>query len=228
MMVASRRASSIVRPCPLARSPAPSVGLTHYAIEMGFRMGAPAQRPAMLVTVEEFLEMRLPDGKSELVRGEVRVTPPPGGPHGTAAANLFLGLGSYVRTNDLGRVFGDGLGYELIQLPETVRVPDLSFVRGDRLPGGGIGPGLLKLAPDLAVEVLSPSERASELEEKLDDYARAGTPLMWVVDPGRRTVMIIATAAPVQWLREGDTLDGGDIVPGFVCPVSEIFEGIAR
>jgi Uma2 family endonuclease len=104
----------------------------------------------------------------------------------------------------------------------------VSFVRTERLPEQGIGPGLLKLAPDLAVEVLSPSETASDLEEKLDDYMISGTPLMWVVDPVRRTVMIVSVDAPVRWLRDGDTLDGGRVITGFACPVSAIFEGIAR
>ena len=83
------------------------------------------------------------------------------------------------------------------------------------------------MAPDLAVEVLSPSERASELEEKLDDYRAAGTPLIWVIDPDRRTVMIVSRAAPLRWIRAQDTLDGGDVLPGFQCRVAELFEGLA-
>jgi Uma2 family endonuclease len=75
---------------------------------------------------------------------------------------------------------------------------------------------------------LSPSESASELEEKLDDYRSCGTPLIWVVDPVRRTVMIVASDAPVRWLREGDTLDAVNVIPGFRCAVEELFEGIAR
>jgi Uma2 family endonuclease len=191
-------------------------------------MVLPAPRDATVVTVDEFLTLDLPDGKAELVRGEVRVTPPPGAPHGVAAVNLLFALETHVRANGFGRVFGDSFGYELIRLPHTVRVPDVSFVGAGRLPKEGIGPGLLKLAPDLAIEVLSPSESASALEEKLDDYAFAGTPLVWVVDPKRRTVMIVATNAPVRWLREGDMLDGGEVIPGFACAVAEIFEGIAR
>jgi len=109
-----------------------------------------------------------------------------------------------------------------------VRVPDGSFVRGDRLPVGGVRPGILKLAPDLALEVLSPGETASELEEKLDDYTAAGTLLIWVIDPNRRTVMVLTADAPVRWLREGDSLDGGTVVSGFSYPVSQIFDGIAR
>ena len=188
----------------------------------------PARLSPMLMTVEEFLVASVPDGKVELVRGELRVTPPPGAPHGSAAVNLVLMLGGYVKANGLGRVFGDSFGYILTQLPRTVRVPDLSFVRADRLPPEGIGPGLLRFAPDLAVEVLSPSESASELEEKLADYTVSGTRLIWVVDPARRTVMILNAAQPVRWLQENDVLHGDEVVPGFSCKVAEIFEGIAR
>ena len=190
-------------------------------------MAVPARVSPVSMTAEEFLAYPVHDAKAELVRGELRVTPPAGGSHGVAAANLMFMLSVHVRQHGLGRVFGDGFGYELSRLPRTVRVPDTSYVRADRLPPEGIGPGLLKLAPDLAIEVLSPSETASELEEKLDDYLVSGTPLVWIVDPVRRTVMIVSADAPVRWLREGETLEAGPVVPGFACPVSEIFDGIA-
>ena len=182
----------------------------------------------MLMTPDEFLVQPLPDVKAELVRGELRVTPPAGGPHLCVATNIVVLLSAYLKGRGLGRAFGDGGGYELVQLPRTVRAPDASFVRSDRLPKEGIGRGFLQLAPDLAVEVLSPSESASELEEKLDDYRASGTPLIWVVDPVRRTVMIVACDSPLRWLHEADTLDGGEVVPGFSCGVAELFEGIAR
>lgn len=182
----------------------------------------------MLMTPEEFLAYPLPDGKGELVRGELRVTLPAMGPHGRAATNIVARLLVHVEAHGLGWVFADGVGYLLLELPRTVRCPDASFVRANRVPAEGIGPGFLRLAPDLAVEVLSPSESASELEEKLDDYRACGTSLIWVVDPVRRTVMIVASDAPVRWLREGDMLDGGTVVPGFSCEVAELFKGIAR
>lgn len=81
---------------------------------------------------------------------------------------------------------------------------------------------------DLAVEVLSPSARASELDEKLHDYISAGTTLLWIADPVRRTVMAVSTEEPVRWLSEGDALVGGAVVPGFSCAVADVFEGIAR
>jgi Uma2 family endonuclease len=182
----------------------------------------------MPLTVDEFLTLSLPEGKAELVRGELRVNPPAGGPHGVAAANLVFALGVYVKQRGMGRVFGDGFGYELTRLPHTVRVPDGSFVRADRLPAQGLGPGLLALAPDLAIEVLSPSETASALEERLDDYTSAGIPLIWAIDPIRRTVMIIAENVGARWLHENDMLDGGNVIPGFTLAVADIFDGIAR
>lgn len=191
-------------------------------------MALPVRTAVMTMTVEEFLAASTPEGKAELIRGELRVTPPAGGPHGLAGVNLVLALGVYARQHGLGRVFGDGVGYELVRLPNTVRVPDASFVRAEQLPAGGLGPGLVKLAPDLAIEVLSPSETASELEEKLDDNLTSGTRLIWVVDPTRRTVRILSSDAPVRTLREGELLEGGSVVPGFTMPVSDVFEGIAR
>ena len=182
----------------------------------------------MMMTVDEFLVANLPEGKSELVRGEVRLTPPPGASHGLAAANLFLLLGVYVKEQRLGYVFGDSVGYELVRFPHTVRVADGSFVRGDRIPAEGIRGILFKFPPDLAIEVLSPSETATSLEEKVRDYATAGTPLIWIVDPMRRTIMTIPADAPVSWLAEGDTLAGGSVIPGFSCSVAEVFVGIAR
>lgn len=179
------------------------------------------------MTVDEFAEYNFPEGKVELVRGEPRVMSPCGAPHAVVGSNLLGLMLPFVAQHKLGRVFGDGLGYELIALPHTVRNPDASFVRAERLPAEGVRRGFLKIAPDLVVEILSPSETASELEEKLDDYRAAGTPLIWVIDPDRRTVMIVSGDAPLRWIRAEDTLDGGDVLPGFHCRVIELFEGLA-
>ena len=191
-------------------------------------MAYPARASVMLMTPEEFLEYPLEDMKAELVRGELRVSPPGGGPHGFAGARLIARLVMFVDPRRLGRVLGDGVGYQLLQLPRTVRVPDASFVRADRLPAEGIGRGLLKFAPDIAIEVLSPSETASDLQEKLDDYRVSGTTLVWVVDPVRRSVMIVSQSEPLKMLHESDILDGGSVLPGFSCAVIDIFEGISR
>ena len=166
-------------------------------------MAEPARDADMVMTVSEFMVATLPEGKSELVRGEVRLTPPTGAPHGRAATNLVLLLGIHVRQHGLGMVFGDSIGYELVRFPHTVRVPDASFVRANRLPADGVRAGLFRFPPDLAIEVLSPSERASDIEEKLHDYISAGTPLVWIADPVRRTIMTVSSDVPVAWLAEG-------------------------
>ena len=156
------------------------------------------------------------------------MTPAPGAPHGRAATNVVVLLSNHVAQRNLGMVFADSVGYELVQFPHTVRVPDASFVRADRLPAEGLYPGTLRFAPDLAIEVLSPSERASEIEEKLRDYMAAGTTLIWIVDPVRRTIMSVSTDTPVRWLTETDVLDAGAVIPGFACVVARVFDGIAR
>ena len=155
------------------------------------------------------------------------VNPPGEGPQGVAKANLCQRLMTYVIPLKVGQVFGS-VGYELPQLPRTVRAPDASFVRADRFPPNGIGPGLFKFAPDVAIEVLSPSDTASEMFEMIDDYLVAGTSLVWVVDPVRRTVMIVSRNHPLALLHEGDTLNGGEVLPEFSCDVSDIFYRIAR
>jgi Uma2 family endonuclease len=180
------------------------------------------------LTVEEFLTLPDSDDKLELVRGELRVTPPPGAPHSVAGMNLILPLAIHVRERGLGFVFGDATGYVLTTLPRTVRLPDASFVRADRLPSEGVGPGVFRFAPDLAIEVLSPSDSASTIEERLDDYATAGTTVVIVADPKRRSVMVVPTDGPVRHLHEGDTLEVGEVLPGFSMPVVDIFAGIAR
>ena len=177
------------------------------------------------LTVEEFMILDTPEGKAELVRGELRLTPSPGPRHGIVGANVAFVLGQHVRSTGSGRVFTESC-YELVQLPRTARAPDVSFVRAERLPAGGIGDAQLRIAPDLAVEILSPSETASRLDEKLDDYAASRVSIVWVIDPQRRTVRVIAADTPVRWLREGEMLDGGSTIPGFACPVSDLFVGL--
>jgi Uma2 family endonuclease len=181
-----------------------------------------------VVTTEQFLEHPAASGRSELVRGAVRMMTPANGVHGIVSCNVLRLLSTYVRERGLGCCFADSTGFALPGLPNTVRAPDASFVRTERLPHDGVGGGWVQSAPDLAVEVLSPTETASEISEKLADYRAAGTALVWVVDPVKRTVGNFAQTAPALWLTESDTLDGGAVVPGFRCAVIDLFEGLAR
>ncbi len=180
-----------------------------------------------LMTLEQFAALPDTGERLELVRGRVRVMAPVHGPAATVASNVVGLLILHVLPQKLGRVYSDNTGFALLGAEHTNRSPDVAFIRGDRLPPRGIGPGPIRIAPDLVVEVLSPSETASVLEDKLADYRAAGTPLIWVVDPTHRLVTVHPADAPSYSLREGDALTGGRVLPDFRCSVAELFEGLA-
>jgi Uma2 family endonuclease len=144
------------------------------------------------------------------------------------AGVIFAALNAFVEAERLGVCFPDNTGFLLPELGDTVRSPDAAFVGAGKLSVEGIGAGWVAVAPDLVVEVLSPSETASELDEKLRDYRSAGTRLVWVIDPAKRVVSVRAADAPERWLSEGDTLDGGEVLPGFTIAVSRLFARLAK
>lgn len=175
------------------------------------------------LTVEDLPGLPDDDYRYELVAGNLVREPPPGGQHGGIAGNLVGHLFGFLHRRRLGRVFGEA-GYVLASDPDTVRAPDLSFVSTEsleRLPQRGpyrVG------APDLAVEVLSPSNTRWEIEVKVEEYLAAGARAVWVVDPQRQTVVVHLSGREPQTLGPSDTLDGGEYLPGFRLPVAEIFE----
>ena len=179
------------------------------------------------VTPDEFLVHPAAAGASELVRGVIHMMTPASGAHGVIAGTLFRVLSTFVEERQLGLCFPDNTGFLLPNLEDTVRSPDVAFVRSDRLPTGGIGPGWMPVAPDLVVEVLSPDETAATLEEKLRDYRAAGTQLVWVVDPVRRGVSIRRGGAGERWVSEREDLDGEDALVGFSMPVARLFARLA-
>lgn len=181
---------------------------------------------ATILSADEFLLHPAANERTELVRGFIRMMTPASAGHGLVSATVLRLLSTYVWQHRLGVCFADSTGYTLPNLPNTVRAPDASFVRANHLPPDGVTGGFLQLAPDLAVEVLSPSESDADLSEKLADYRVAGTPLVWVIDPAKRTVAVISTDESTT-LGVNDTLTGGDVVPGFACRVAELFEGLA-
>jgi Uma2 family endonuclease len=167
---------------------------------------------------------RMPDTeRRELVKGELRIMAPAGFDHGAVITNLAFLLTQYVKANKLGLVLGAETGFILARDPDTVRGADIAFVSTARLPAGGRPIGYFPGAPDLAVEVVSPGDTLKEVEDKVDDYLVAGTPLVWVVNPRRRTVTIHRPQTPPAMLGERDSLTGDTVVPGFSCPVAEIF-----
>jgi len=175
------------------------------------------------ITADEL--WRMPDAgrRRELVRGELRMMAPAGGDQGGITNNLSFLLTAHVKAQGLGQVFAAETGFRLRQAPDTVRGADVSFIRTDRIPPAGRPKGYWEIAPDLAVEVLSPNDTVQEVEDKVNDYLAAGTRAVWVVNPKRRTVTTYRPGARPAIFTDPDTLDGSDVVPGFNCNVGDIF-----
>ncbi|MHC4953481.1 MAG: Uma2 family endonuclease [Planctomycetota bacterium] len=176
----------------------------------------------MAITTAEQLLRAGDIGRCELVRGELRTMIPPGFEHGRIAANLAGLLWHHARSNNLGTITAAETGFLLARSPDTVRAPDVAFVRATRPPGPerGYYPG----APDLAVEVLSPDDRPGYVREKVAEWLEAGALAVWVVDPRTRTVTIHETVRSSRAFRETDVIPGGDLLPGLELAVRELFE----
>lgn len=176
------------------------------------------------MTAEELI--RLPgDGKRrELVEGELREMNPAGGRHGSVAATLAILLGQHVRSRRLGVVLAAETGFRISRDPDTVRAPDVSFVARECVPPDGPPEGYWDLAPDLAAEVVSPNDTAAEVQSKVQMWLDAGVRLVWVVYPATRSVMVYESPKEIRSLAAGDTLGGGEVVPGFGRQVAGIFE----
>jgi Uma2 family endonuclease len=174
-------------------------------------------------TAEELFTMPKDGFRYELVKGELRKMSPAGSEHGAIIINITVLLGQHVKTNKLGVCFGAETGFKIATDPDTVRAPDLAFIGSARVPESGIPKKFWPGAPDLAVEVLSPGDSYEEVDEKVGDWIAAGTRAVWVVNPRKRSVTVYHSTKDVERLSESDELDGGDVVPGFRCEVSEIF-----
>ena len=172
-----------------------------------------------LMTVEEFMNIDDEPNRHELIKGELLTMPPPNHDHGRISANLTGMLWQYAKANRLGDAYGE-TGYILERDPDTVLGPDVSFVakdRSQRPQGYYSGP------PDLAVEVLSPSDRRAKVEYKLSLWLQLGTRSVWLVNPRRRTVEVCKSTGERKLFHENDELVD-DTVPGFRVAVSEIFD----
>jgi len=176
-----------------------------------------------LMTAEELL--RLPDDgqRHELIAGEMRAMAPSGFEHGRRTARFATSLGPYVLAHGLGEVLAAETGFLLSRDPDTVRAPDVAFVGRERADAVGEVTGYWPGAPDLAVEVISPSDLYTEVEDKVAEWLAHGTRMVLVVNPRRRTVAVHRPGAPVRQLTSDDTIDGEDVVPGWTLPVRELF-----
>ncbi len=177
-----------------------------------------------LVTADELLEMADDGFRYELVRGELRKMPPSGHPHSGIAGEVAIHFGAHVKANRLGKVYVAEGGFVLESDPDHVRAPDVGFVRQARVDAAAGTQGFFPGPPDIAFEVISPNDRYTEVEEKVADYLAAGTIAVVVIDPRRRTARVYRSSTDTVELTEGDTLEVGDIVPGWRMPVREMFE----
>ena len=174
-------------------------------------------------TAEELFRMPEDGFRYELVEGELRKMSPSGSEHAAIIGRLTVRLGQHVEANNLGLYFGAEAGFKIASDPDTVRAPDLAFVSRERVPESGIPKNFWPGAPDLAVEVVSPGDTFNEVEEKVEQWLAAGTREVWIVNPRKRSVSVYRSMTDVTRLSESDELDGGEVVPGFRCKVSEIF-----
>lgn len=177
-----------------------------------------------LMTADELIRLPRDHARHELVRGELRTMPPAGWGHGDETSVLDGSLGMYVRANRLGRVLTGEPGFLLTTNPDTVRAPDVAFIRRERIPSGLSRRGYFPGPPDLAVEVISPNDLYTEVDEKVAEWLEHGTRLVFVVNPRRRTVAVHRPGQRVQILGIDDALDGEDVVPGWKLPLRELFD----
>jgi Uma2 family endonuclease len=174
------------------------------------------------LTVRDYEELpEDPANRLELRAGLLIREPPPGMLHSRVQGRLVHRLWAHVEPRRLGAVLVDA-GFILAVDPATIRIPDLAFVKRDRIPASGYGSGMWQMAPDLAIEILSPSNRPRAMEEKLADYKSAGTGEVWLIDAEAKTVTIHHARDRVRVLESKGMLRS-DLIPGFEISLLDLF-----
>jgi Uma2 family endonuclease len=177
--------------------------------------------PALL-TAEDLARFSPDDHRYELVEGRVIPMSPVSFDHGRIVIEFGGILRQHVRRLKLGRIVTE-VGFKLASNPDTVRAPDLAFLREDRIPDPAPR-GFWNGSPDLAVEVLSPDDRPADVRSKVDEYLRSGVPAVVVIDPDAQSVEIYRPSLPPTVLQGTGVVDLDDVLPGFQCTLPEIFE----
>jgi Uma2 family endonuclease len=174
----------------------------------------------------------LPQAEPDLEKGfewvdDRAVAKPMGTRASEVAGVLFLELGNHVRTHKPGHAFLSECAYQIFPLkPRQIRKPDLSFVAKGRLPNEEVPSGNRTIPPDLAVEVISPNDIAEEFEQRVDELMSAGLRLLWVIYPATRSAWVLRKDGADARLTENQELSGEDVVPGFTCKLSTLFQGL--
>ena len=181
-----------------------------------------------LITADELLVMPHRDENGndcrlELIRGELKVMSPSKPLHGIVCANIAGELRVFVIEHDLGVVVGAETGFIVGHDPDSVLGVDAAFISHERLSTIEDLDKFAPFAPDLAVEVMSPSNTAREMEEKVALYFAAGSRAAWVLNPKKKTVAVYTSPTDVRTLNEQETLDGGEVLPGFSIELAKLF-----
>lgn len=183
----------------------------------------PLHEPPRPVTGDELLHM--PEcNPCELVSGRIVPMTLTSPAHGRIEVNVAAALKQFLRTRNLGVVMAGEVGVFTARSPDTVRAPDILFLSHERDARRTSRQGFLDVAPELAVEIISPTDRPDQVRRKLAEYFAAGVRLAWVIDPAARAVRVHRGVSDVQSLACGETLTGGDVLPGFEIPVDDVFE----
>lgn len=175
-----------------------------------------------LVTADELYQMGS-NAPYELIEGVLKEVSPSSSRSSVIGVRVLIPIGVFASEHRLGYVTNSDGGYILNSDPATVVAPDVGFFRGDRYPGGMPDRGFYPLPPDLAVEVISPTDRKSDIAAKQALYAKAGVPLVWWVDPERKTVTVYRLGQAPEVVEATGVLDGGDVLPGFTLELQTIF-----
>ena len=176
-----------------------------------------------LLTAEDVERMGSAGERMELVDGLLREKEGVSQRHGEIEFRLSVPLYIHVMREGLGELYPSDTQFVVLRDPDKILIPDIAFVRADRLQPKDERWRITPYPPDLAIEVVSPNDSDQQVAEKLALYERAGVPLVWVVYPRRRAVEVRPHGRPSSTLYEGDVLDGGDVIPDFRLPVADIF-----
>lgn len=176
-----------------------------------------------MMTADELLHLDLPGSSTELVRGRLIVREPPGTYHGKVAAKLTFLLGQYVYGRASGSLYGQDTGFRIASNPDTVRAPDVAFVRADRVSRMDRR-GYAAIAPDMVAEILSHDDRPREVLAKVGDWLEAGVRLVWVIDPERVEAHVHRPDGSITIVARDGALDGEDVLPGLRCPLADVLD----